>query len=166
MPVFWAQLEHDASSHCWPWFIPMHFPWVCRNLAIFGLSSDIFVCEQHVLRGFADVQLARFLQSRLAEGFKVIFFCFHWPARDTFTMLGIRLYVFSCKVETVEKKYKTSVLKLFTHFAKSGEVERMELNPRNLTAMRSWWNFSNENHHNSNFVRCSSRGSAGILLAL
>lgn len=28
------------------------------------------------------------------------------------------------RVETVEKKYKTSVLKLFTHFAKSGEVER------------------------------------------
>lgn len=30
----------------------------------------------------------------------------------------------SSRVETVEKKYKTSVLKLFTHFAKSGEVER------------------------------------------
>lgn len=30
----------------------------------------------------------------------------------------------SSRVETVEKKYRTSVLKLFTHFAKSGEVER------------------------------------------
>ena len=75
-------------------FIPMHFPWVCRNLAIFGLSSDIFVCEQHVLRGFADVQLARFLQSRLAEGFKVIFFVSTGP-RETPLQCWVSVSMFS-----------------------------------------------------------------------